>query len=659
MSTTMSLFWLVTLTLLSQHTNGQSTPPNIVFILFDDLGFNDVSYNGGTYPTPVLDKLANHNAIKFNSHYAEPLCSASRSALFTGRYAWLSGLNSVSKANSHKHFSPTLTLYPQLLQKKYNTFIAGKWHIGYKYSGLLPGQRGFDEGLYALVSSDYYSRESNQKVVNYDDFPTSDAQVIYKLSQLLNNDMMLIHDLWGIDEDGEPYPALEDNKEYVEDVYTDAVIEFIERQSADTPFYVHYNLWTPHAAIEEPPALSSDFEHTYEAVCDAYESKLGSSKAKFCRIMLYAQQKITEIVDVLTDLDFWDNTLIVIASDNGPTPETLGKGYGQALPLRGVKGTMSDGGLRTMAMLVGGYVTSTLHSLESATSVCEYNELLHISDFFHLLTDVAGVEEAKEFRDSDHEHELWADIQCKCDAECVGTERDADDSRTELLSMGRCGDAIHSGMLIRRPWKLVVNASYGISSAQCEKLYDVGAQMRNAWVGYDKFHQYMTPNQAFFDDWYYPQVTGEDAERGRALYESACLENLDGTDEINNASYAEFQYTEQMLFNVETDKIEACNKADAGDPYEHKREELMSYLEQRSREYAVPASQPLSVGSLWAQVRSYDCETGKTYLVPWEGLNEDKCGEEGEHSVDNRDCADLWNILYNKIESCEHNERHE
>ena len=86
------------------------------------------------------------------------------------------------------------------------------------------------------------------------------------------------------------------------------------------------------------------------------------------------------------------------------------------------------------------------------------------------------------------------------------------------------------------------------------------------------------PNQTFFDEWYY----GDDAERGRALYCSACLDALDGSGDIDNETYCEFMCSEQMLFNVQTDKIEACNKADAGDPYEHKREELMSYLEQRA-----------------------------------------------------------------------------
>ena len=86
-----------------------------------------MSYNGGVYSTPIMDEWTK-DSIKLNWHYSEQVCSASRAALLTGRYSWLSGLNTVTTQLSHMHFDPSLTLYPELLEDAgYNNYIAGKW----------------------------------------------------------------------------------------------------------------------------------------------------------------------------------------------------------------------------------------------------------------------------------------------------------------------------------------------------------------------------------------------------------------------------------------------------------------------------------------------------------------------------------------------------
>ena len=100
--------------------------PNFIFFLFDDLGFGDVGFNGGSYPTPVLDALSSDKAIRLNFHYTEALCSPTRSALYTGRYAWKSGLASTTGINSQKHVDRDAVFFTQLLRNNsYQTFLAG------------------------------------------------------------------------------------------------------------------------------------------------------------------------------------------------------------------------------------------------------------------------------------------------------------------------------------------------------------------------------------------------------------------------------------------------------------------------------------------------------------------------------------------------------
>ena len=79
------------------------------------------------------------------------------------------------------------------------------------------------------------------------------------------------------------------------------------------------------------------------------------------------------------EMGLWSNTMVLISSDNGPTPVEYG--YGQALPFKGYKAALSEGGIRTPAVLVGGYVEAMLQALGTPSTLCQYNEMVHISDW--------------------------------------------------------------------------------------------------------------------------------------------------------------------------------------------------------------------------------------------------------------------------------------
>ena len=154
--------------------NNQPKPPNIVFIMADDLGFNDVGFNGSSIRTPNIDKLA-ADGVRLNQFYVQPLCSPTRACLMTGRYPIRYGLQ-VSIIRPWADYGLPLTEHtlPQVLkQAGYETAICGKWHLGCCSPEYLPTSRGFDHQYGCYTGAiDYFKHTRNGSLDwNRDDKP--------------------------------------------------------------------------------------------------------------------------------------------------------------------------------------------------------------------------------------------------------------------------------------------------------------------------------------------------------------------------------------------------------------------------------------------------------------------------------------------------------
>ena len=121
------------------------------------------------------------------------------------------------------------------------------------------------------------------------------------------------------------------------------------------------------------------------------------------------------------------------------------------------------------------------------------------------------------------------------------------------------------------------------------------------------------PNQEYYDQLYSPRFTRIDKSLADNLYKSQCLEDLSRTDDINDQDLPEFQYNDILLYNLATDPIEACAILDN----DAKKQELLDILDERSREYDAPQLVTGVLGSLKAQMESYDCNF--VYTKPWNG----------------------------------------
>ena len=120
---------------------GAAERPNIVYILADDLGWNDVGFHGGTIRTPNLDRLAANGAV-LNALYAQPFSSQTRAALLTGRYPMRYGLQTLSLSPSSQYGLPTdeRTLAQALKASGYRTAFVGNWLLGACPAGVLARQ---------------------------------------------------------------------------------------------------------------------------------------------------------------------------------------------------------------------------------------------------------------------------------------------------------------------------------------------------------------------------------------------------------------------------------------------------------------------------------------------------------------------------------------
>lgn len=328
-------------------------PPNIVFILFDDLGINDVSTFGGgvaegKVPTPNIDRLAAEGAVFTQSYAGNATCAPSRAQLMTGRYSTRTGfeftptpagmpriVGMVSRdirpdlppseyqpeaaANSPPFEdqglpSEEVTIAETLKTRGYHTVHIGKWHLGTTRQ-FHPNNQGFDESL--NMEGMLYLPEDDPNIVN----DKIDFDPIDKF-------------IWASAKFANSYNAGEKFAPggYLTDYWTDESLRVIEA-NRNRPFFLYLAHWGSHTPLQ---ATRAD----YDAVGD-----IGSHRLRVYAAMIRAlDRSVGRIMAKLEQEGLADNTLIVISSDNG------GPGYiglpGINAPYRGGKLNFFEGGIR-------------------------------------------------------------------------------------------------------------------------------------------------------------------------------------------------------------------------------------------------------------------------------------------------------------------------
>jgi arylsulfatase A-like enzyme len=270
-------------------TTQAGTPPNIIVILADDLGYGDISSFGAKdIDTPHIDQLA-QNGLKFTDFYAAaPVCTPSRAGLLTGRYSARMGMQHVFLYDAPEGMPQSeITIAEQLKQAGYHTGMVGKWHLGH-LDRYMPWNQGFDE---------FYGVPFSNDMANFFFF---------------ENEKM-VH---------EPI-----DQRYLTRRYTEKALDYIERH-ADRPFFLYLAHSMPHV----PLYVSPEFEGS---------SRLGL----YGDVVQELDWSTGEVVALLRKLHLLDNTLIIFSSDNGPWL-AMGDHGGSAGQLRDGKGSTFEGGQR-------------------------------------------------------------------------------------------------------------------------------------------------------------------------------------------------------------------------------------------------------------------------------------------------------------------------
>ena len=368
-------------------------PPNIVLIVTDDMGFNDISlYNGGagdgTLQTPSIDALAHEGVTFTNGYAANAVCAPSRASIMTGRYStrfgfeftpffktgvtifrWMEELNpgpvplflDEASAATMKPLqelglpSSEITIAELLKQQGYYTAHVGKWHLG-SVNDMVVTNQGFDDSL--ELKGTLYLPQDHPDVVN----AKVEGDRIDRMVWATGTYSAAFN---GVGNPGEQFKP----KGYLTDYYTDQAVKVIEN-NRNRPFFLYLAHWGIHNPLQ---AARAD----YDALSHIEDHRLRVYSAMIRAV----DRSVARVTQALEENGLTDNTLIILTSDNG------GAGYiglpNVNKPYRGWKLNHFEGGTHVPFMARWPARISAGTSMEDP---------IHHNDIFTTIAAAAGAQ---------------------------------------------------------------------------------------------------------------------------------------------------------------------------------------------------------------------------------------------------------------------------
>ncbi len=318
-----------------------SDAPNIVFALVDDWGWNDIGYQSTylSFTTPHIDALA-AEGIKLSNYYSAFLCTPARASLLTGRYP----LRNSMYREELKGELPLdeYTIAEEMQSAGYRTYMVGKWHIGYSSVSRTPTYRGFDY-FYGYYNGfiDYY----NKTYGGYLDL-TENTDLVTDATEL----------------DSTYHSAI------LFQTKAEKILESHSESYASQPFFLYYSLQLMHQV------WAADQIYIDRCKYEGSDSDLDT----YCGMSLMLDEVIGNLTCALDRYGFSDNTILIVASDNGGTSVIKGSNY----PHLGAKGSTHRGGVSVPAFIHSKLIPQ---SRRGGT----YDDLVHVTDWLPSLMHVA------------------------------------------------------------------------------------------------------------------------------------------------------------------------------------------------------------------------------------------------------------------------------
>ncbi|WP_020529290.1 arylsulfatase [Flexithrix dorotheae] len=382
----------------------EAKPPNIIYFLADDLGYGEVGiYGQEKIKTPNMDALA-QNGMRFTQHYSgAPVCAPARCVLLTGKHsghAYIRGNDEWKERgdvwNYEKAFSDpklegqrpipanTVTIGKLLQRAGYTTGVFGKWGLGAPETEGVPTAQGFDY---------FYGYNCQRQAHNL--YPGHLWENNEKV--LLENELVSWHTK--LDSLADPYDeksyAKFQQKDYAPAKIHEKALEFIQQNKAQ-PFFMYYASPLPHLPLQAPQKFVEQYrevfgeEEPYLADQSYFPNR--TPRATYAAMITYLDFQLGELVATLKEMGVYENTLIIVSSDNGPTylggvdfeyfesSDPFTNGYGRT------KGFVYEGGIRVPMI-------ASWPDHIKAGSVSQ-----HISAFYDIMPtfcDIVGVEAPK------------------------------------------------------------------------------------------------------------------------------------------------------------------------------------------------------------------------------------------------------------------------
>lgn len=269
---------------------------NILLIVADDLGWNDVGFHSPKIHTPTIDHLA-LTGLRIEKSYSFAVCTPSRTAMVTGNYPHKYGLQSVIWPWDIAGIDTNAYLLSNFLKENgYSTNLIGKWNLG-NQKPYQPLQRGYDYHFGMLNGMlDYW------------------------------NHTWYTHDLH---ENGNPvYPS-----GHATDLFTEKALEVVKNHDTNKPMFLHMCYNAAHIPLQ--PGLFADYYSRIEP---------NENRRNYCALVSHIDFSIARIIAALDAKKMLDDTLIWFMSDNGGWPP----GGADNTPFRGTKATQYEGGIRNV-----------------------------------------------------------------------------------------------------------------------------------------------------------------------------------------------------------------------------------------------------------------------------------------------------------------------
>ncbi|TKG90422.1 DUF4976 domain-containing protein [Puteibacter caeruleilacunae] len=344
----------------------ESSKPNILFILVDDLGWADVTCNNPNsfYETPNIDKLASQG-VRFSNGYAScPVCSPTRASLMTGKYParlnitdWIPGRDPKNQrllgtVDEHNLALSEVTIAETLKESGYTTGFFGKWHLG-ETEEFWPEHQGFDINIgghhKGSPPGGYYSPYKNPRLTNGPE------------------------------------------GEYLPDRLTDETIHFI-KTNQQKPFFAYLSFYTVHTPIQASKRHLDKFkkklkelkieETSYRDEHDGI-TRITQADAAYASMVYAMDENVGRLMAQLKELNLDKNTIVVFTSDNGGLSTLYRKGAPTSNePLRAGKGWCYEGGIRVP------FIIKTPQQKQPGRVI---DQPVISNDFYPTILDLAGI----------------------------------------------------------------------------------------------------------------------------------------------------------------------------------------------------------------------------------------------------------------------------